>query len=103
MGTNYVYHSLQVGAVLTTRVITITTAGAQQLTLLTSGAILVNLQNLGPNANLTVGGSSMLMGSGDTVFVFANREFYPVSDNFTTYVRADSAASDIAVTEYGIV
>ena len=103
MGTNYVQHSFFVGAVLTSRIITITTAGAQQLTLLSSGVILVNLQNLGAVANVTVGGSSMLMGSGDTVFVFANREFYPVSDNFTTYVRADSIAADIALTEYGVV
>ena len=102
MGTNFVYHSLNVGAVLTTRSITITTGAAQQITLLTSGAILVNFQVNGP-ANLTLGGSSMLHGTGDTVFPYANREFYPISDNFTTYARAVSVATVIAVTEYGVV
>lgn len=101
MGTNFVYHSPNVGAVLTTRTVAITTAAAQQILLLTSGAILVNFQNLGPNANITLGDSAMLAGSGDTVFPYANREFFPVSDNFTTYARANSAASNLAITEYG--
>ena len=102
MGTNYVYHSLNVGAVLTTRTITITTAAAQQILLLTSGAILVNFQNNGP-ANITVGDSGIVANSGDVVFPFANREFYPISDNFTTYARATSVAAVLAVTEYGVV
>ena len=103
MGTNYVYHGLQVGAILTTRTIAITTAAAQQVLLLTSGAILVNFQNLGPDATITLGDSAMLAGSGDTVFPYASREFFPISDNFTTYARANSAASNLAVTEYGVV
>ena len=101
MGTNLVYHSHNIGAVLTTRSITITTGAAQQIALLTSGAILVNFQVNGP-ANITLGGSAMLHGTGDTIFPYANREFYPVSDNFTTYARAVSIASVIAVTEYGV-
>ena len=103
MGTNFVYHSLNVGTVLTTRSIAVTTAAAQQILLLTSGVILVNVQNLGPAGSVTLGDSAMLMGTGDTVFPFANREFYPVSDNFTTFARAVSVAAVIAVTEYGVV
>ena len=102
MGTNFVYHSLQVGAVLTTRTITITTGASQQIALLTSGAILVNFQNNGP-ANCTLGDSAIVANSGDVVFPFANREFYPVSENFTTWARATSAVTVLAVTEYGVV
>ena len=102
MGTNYVYHSLNVGAVLTTRTITITTAASQQILLLTSGAILINFQNNGP-ANVTLGDAGIVANSGDVVFPFANREFYPVSDNFTTYARATSVATVLAVTEYGVI
>ena len=101
MGTNYVYHSHQIGLVLTTRTITITTGGSQQVTLLTSGAILVNFQNNGP-ANLTLGDSAIVANSGDVVFPYANREFYPVNDNFSTYARATSASTVLAVTEYGV-
>ena len=102
MGTNFVQHSLNVGTVLTTRTIAVTTAAAQQVLLLTSGAILVNFQNLGPAASVTLGDSGMLMGSGDTVFPYANREFYPIGDGFTTYLRAVSVAAVVAVTEYGV-
>ena len=100
MGTNFVYHSAAVGIVRTTRSISITTGDAQVVTLLTSGAILVNIQNLGPNASVCLGDSAMIIGSGDTVFPYASREFYPVNDNFSTYARAVSAVTVIAVTEY---
>ena len=103
MGTNYLHHSDGIGAIQTSRTLSVTTGVPQIVTLLTSGVILVNFQNLGPNANLTLGDSAMLMGTGDTVFPFASREFYPVSDNFFTYARADSAASVLAITEYGVV
>lgn len=99
MGTNFCHSNPLVGLVGTTRLITVTTAAAQVLALLTSGAILVNFQNNGP-ANCALGDSAMLMGSGDVVFPYANREFYPVSDNFSTYARADSVATVLAVTEY---
>lgn len=103
MGTNFVYHSVNVGAVKTSRHITITTGAAQRVALLTSGAILINFQNLGPAGAICLGGSAMLMGSGDTVFPFANREFYPVSDNYFTFARANSVAAVLVVTEYGVV
>ena len=99
MGTNFQYDSLEIGEVKTTRTIAITTGAAQRVILLTSGAVLVNFQNLGP-ANLCLGDSSMLMGSGDTVFPYANREFWPVADDFSTFARATSAATNLAVTEY---
>ena len=102
MGTNYVYHSAQVGVILTTRTITITTAASQQVALLTSGAILVNFQNNGAG-NITLGDSAIVANSGDVVFPYASREFYPVSENFYTYARATSVASVLAVTEYGVV
>ena len=102
MGINYVYHSLLVGAVLTTRTISITTAASQQIVLLTSGAILVNFQNNGP-ANVTLGDSGIVANSGDVVFPYANREFFPTSEAFTTYARATSVATVLAVTEYGVV
>ena len=64
MGTNFQYTSLRVGLVATSRVLTITTGAAQLLTLLTSGAILVNVQNNGP-ANMTLGDSAIIANSGD--------------------------------------
>lgn len=99
MGTNFIRTNLAVGAVSTTRTLTITTGGAQQLTLLTSGAILVNLQNNGPG-NATIGDSAILANSGDVVFPYASREWYPVTSTFAPYVRATSVATVIAVTEY---
>lgn len=99
MGTNFQYTGLRVGLVATSRVLTITTGAAQLLTLLTSGAILVNVQNNGP-ANMTLGDSAIIANSGDVVFPYASREFYPVVDTFSVYVRATSAVTAIAITEY---
>lgn len=102
MGTNFIQTSLRVGEIKTTRTILITTGAAQRITLLTSGAILVNFHNLGPVAAVVLGDSAMAAGSGDTIFPFANREFYPVSDSFFTYARATSIDALLAVTEYRV-
>ena len=100
MGTNFIPGGgSQVGQVKTSRTIAVTTAAPQQVSLLTSGAVLILFQNIG-GSNLTLGDSAMPMGSGDTLHPFVAREFWPCSDNFTVYVRAVSVATVIAVTEY---
>lgn len=85
------YQLLQVG---TMRLITITTAAAQQITA-TSGTVMVMIQNNGP-ANVGIGDSAMLMGSGDVVFPYANRQYENVADGFNLYLRADSVATVVA-------
>ena len=99
MGTNFIRTNLNVGAVSTTRTITITTAAAQQILLLTSAPILINLQNNGPSS-ITLGDSAIVASSGDVVFPYASREWYPVTSAFAPYARATSVATVIAVTEY---
>lgn len=98
MGTYYRRPNTQVGSVGTTRLILITT-GAAQLVTLTSGFSALNVMNNGP-APVSFGDSSLLMGSGNVIFPYAQYEFLDVSDGWSAYFRADSAATRIALTEF---
>lgn len=98
MGTRYFRAYNQLGTVGTTRLIVITTA-AGQLVSLTSGFTAMNVMNNGP-ASVSFGDSSVLMGSGNVIFPYAQYEFLNVMDGWGAYFRADSASTTIAVTEF---
>ena len=98
MGTYYRRPNEQVGLVGTTRLVVITTAAAQ-LVRLSSGYSAINIMNDGP-APVCFGDSSLLMGSGNVIFPYAQYEFLNVIDGWTTYLRADSAQTTVALTEF---
>lgn len=82
----------------TTRLITITT-GASQVIYISSGYNAMNAMNNGP-APISFGDSSLLMGSGNVIFPYAQYIFENLSGDFSIYMRADSAQSVIALTEF---
>ena len=96
MGTYY-RRANQVFTTATTRLITITTGAAQSITI-SSGYNAFNAMNNGP-APISWGDSSLLMGSGNVIFPYAQYIFDNVSGASIIYFRADSVASVIAITE----
>ena len=94
MGTPKYAAGRRVASVGTGRLITVTTGAAQRITA-TSGTFMVMIQNNGP-APMAIGDSAMLMGSGDVVFPYANRQYEDVADGFNLWLRADSAATVVA-------
>lgn len=98
MGTYYRRPNEQLGTVGTSRLLVITT-GAAQIVRLTSGFSALNIMNNGP-APVSFGDSSLLMGSGNVIFPYAQYEFFNISDGWTAYFRADSAQTTIAITEF---
>ena len=97
MGT-YLKRANQVLNVTTTRLITIVTSAAQRV-FVSSGYAVMNVMNNGP-APVSFGDSSLLMGSGNVIFPYAQYIFDSISDDFVIYFRADSAPTRIAVTEF---
>lgn len=81
----------------TTRLITITTGAAQSITV-SSGFNAINAMNNGP-APISWGDSSLLMGSGNVIFPYAQYIFENLSGSSFIFFRADSVASVIAITE----
>jgi len=98
MGTYYRRSNTQLGSVGTARLVTITTAAAQ-LVQLSSGCSAINVMNNGPTP-VSFGDSSLLMGSGNVIFPYAQYEFLNVSDGWRAYFRADSLQTVIAITEF---
>lgn len=98
MGTNFIRTNVQIASVGTTKLLTVTTGSSQQFTA-GSGVFEIMLQNNGPT-NIAIVDSSAVMGSGDVVFPYANRQFQNVADGFNLFLRADSVASIMAWTEF---
>ena len=96
MGT-YFRRPNNIFTVATTRLVTITTAAAQSITV-SSGYNAINAMNNGP-APISWGDSSLLMGSGNVIFPYAQYIFENLSGSSKIYFRADSVASVIAITE----
>lgn len=90
----------QLGADVTSRLIVITTAAAQ-LVSLSSGYSAVNIMNNGPST-VSFGDSSLSAGSGNVIFPYAQYEFLNVEDGWSVYMRANSLATTIAITEFRI-
>ena len=100
MTTNFIRAGLQLGAVGTTRMITITTAAAQQIFLGTGNNAMMVMNN-GPNT-CSWGDSAIAQGSGNLLFPYSSEEFKNLHDDFSLYFRADSTATELAVTEFTV-
>jgi len=100
MGTRFFRAGNLIGNTVSTRLVSITTGPAQLLSI-SSGFYSINLMNNGP-APVSFGDSSLLMGSGNMIFPYAQYEFLNVSDDWKVYMRADSAATTVAITEFRI-
>lgn len=98
MGTNFIRTNFQIASVATTRLITVTTGSPQQF-VAGSGVLEIMLQNNGP-APIAIVDSSVVIGSGDIVFPYANRQFQNIANGFNLFLRADSVASVMAWTEF---
>ena len=81
----------------TGRLITVTT-GAAQILYVSSGYNAINIMNNGPSP-MSWGDSSLLMGSGNVIFPYAQYIFENLSGDFRIYLRADSAPTVAAITE----
>lgn len=90
----------QLGSASTTRLVVITTDAAQQI-FISTGFSAINLMNNGP-ATVSFGDSSLLAGSGNVIFPYAQYEFLNVIDTWNTYLRANSAQTTVAITEFRI-
>lgn len=97
MATYYRRPSENLG-VTTSRLITITTAAAQQV-FLSTGFTGINVMNNGP-ATCSWGDASLVAGSGAVLFPYAQYEWLQLNDGWSVYFRADSAATTIAITEF---
>ncbi len=86
------------GTIGTTRIITITTAAAQLVTL-TSGYQAMTVVNIGPST-VYWGDSSILASSGVALTINNNVTWTDLDDAWSTYFRASSVATVIGVNEY---
>ena len=98
MATYFRRPNSNLGIVGTQRLISITTAAAQQV-FLSSGFTAINVMNNGP-ATCSWGDSSLLAGSGAVLFPYAQYEWASLNDGFSVYFRADSVSTIIAITEF---
>ncbi len=97
MGTPYVRATPYVGKAGTTRLITITTAAAQQV-LLGTGFTALQLFNIG-SGSLVYGDSSIAVNSGHYLFVSAARQWENLPADWSIYLRADSVSTLVSVRE----
>ena len=80
------------------RALTIST-GAATLVVSSIGYMGWSLTCLGPGS-LTWGDSSMSMGSGALLYYSMAKEWYPIADTMSTFLRADSVATVVLINEY---
>ena len=103
MGTNFIRANEQLGSATTTRYIMIATNVATQI-LLDSGNQALTLFNVG-SATLVWGDSNIAVNSGNFLYVGVGQDFgkdgRQLQDGWSTYLRADSVQSLVAVTQYG--
>ena len=83
---------------LTTKLVSVDTGNATAI-VMTSGATGMEATNNGP-ATLFYGHSSITQGSGGFLAQYMTKEWFNVVDSFTVYMRADSAQTIVAITEY---
>ena len=98
MGTHFRHTSTLMARVGSTRNVTVTTAAAQEVVVGTTGAIAVDVMCLGPT-EVSYGDSAITATSGQVLFPYASQRFSPISDPFSLFFRATSAASVISWTD----
>lgn len=98
MGINFIRTNPYVMRIGTTRVLSISTAGATAI-IMASGNQGLSLCNVGVST-LAWGDSTILAASGGLLYYSMVKEWYVVADTFTVYLRADSVTGTVVVTEY---
>ena len=98
MPTVYIRTNPQPASVGSTRTITIGTAAATAVYSI-AGYMGWQLVNVGPST-LTYGDSSMAMGTGGLLYYSMAKEWYPIADTMSLYLRADSVAGTVLVNDY---
>jgi hypothetical protein len=84
----------------TARYLSIVTTPATQI-VMTSGSQAMTIFNIG-SGTLIWGDSSIAVNSGNNLFVQARVEWLNLQDGWSLYVRAESVATLISVTEYRV-
>ena len=100
MGVFYKRTNPNLGSVGTTKYLTIPTSPATLLTL-DSGYMGLTVFNNG-SGNLIWGDSNIAVNSGNYQFVNVRTEWYPLTFGWSQYLRAESVATLISVTEYNV-
>jgi len=98
MVTNFKKTVINFLEVATTRLVTINTGSATAI-VMTSGNNGLEVCNDGP-ATVFYGHSSLVQGSGSILAQYSTKEWFNTVEDFTVYMRADSAASIVSITEY---
>lgn len=100
MGTFRGRDSSLLGSVATSRYINVATTSAVSV-VIGSATSALRLYNLG-TGSLIWGDSNIAVNSGNYLFPYSGITWEGVEDVFTVYVRADSVATTVAVTEFGV-
>ena len=98
MPTVYIRTNAYPQSIGSTRTVSISTAAATQVVSL-SGYMGMQVVNVGI-ATLTYGDSSMAMGTGGFLFYSMAKEWYPIADTMSVYLRADSVAGTVLINEW---
>ena len=98
MPTGYIRTNPYPSSIGTSRTVAVPTSPATQVVSL-SGYMGWQLVNVGAGA-VAYGDSSLLVGTGGMLFYSMSKEWYPIADTMSLYVRADSVASVLLVNEY---
>ena len=98
MAIKFIRTNPYLGIVDTTRVISVATNVATQV-ILNSGFSAMTIFNQG-SGTLVWGDSGIAVNSGNNLFVQARVEWVGLQDRWNVYVRAESVATVISITEY---
>ena len=99
MGRIFLRSDQQLTKVNTTRLISIGTDAATEITA-TSGAIMWDVTMLGPSISMVYGDSSIGISSAGILFYSMTERFQPLQGDFSMFFRADSVAGTISVVEF---
>ena len=100
MGTVYFRTSPYLGSVGTTRLLNVTTGSAVQI-VLNSGYSAMTIFNEG-SGTLVWGDANIAVNSGNNLFVQSRVEWLGLQDAWSVYVRAESVATLIGITQYNV-
>lgn len=98
MPTVYIRTNPQPSLIGTTRTVTISTAAATQIVSL-SGYMGWQIVCLGPSS-VAYGDSNIAVSTAGLLFYSMAKEWYPIADTMSVYLRADSVATVIAINDY---
>ena len=98
MPTVYIRTNLQPSTVGTTRILTVSTGAATQVVSL-SGYMGMQVTCLGPG-EIAYGDTAILADTSALLFYSMSKEYYPIADTLSLYLRANSVATVVALNDY---